>query len=174
MSLANWAFFRHLFNINATISIQQSWCTFNGKIPIYMILGAHFNCYMVHALIWIIAWDRKRVFFFFFSPLKVPRQNSKPAKINGHDSDWNSTTLENKSKNNPNNGKLSPNVYNRIKTVYSCWEKQSFMLKMALKRVYILNPEHGGKNEPILKTQPPVHKRHFLHINSKNQTNQLL
>lgn len=139
-----------------------------------------FTWFWVHILIvtWSMHWSEllheTENVFFFFSPLKVPRQNSKPAKINGHDSDWNSTTLENKSKNNPNNGKLSPNVYNRIKTVYSCWEKQSFMLKMALKRVYILNPEHGGKNEPILKTQPPVHKRHFLHINSKNQTNQLL
>lgn len=134
-----------------------------------------FTWFWVHILIvtWSMHWsellhETENVFFFFQS-IKSAETEFKACK-----NQWTSTTLENKSKNNPNNGKLSPNVYNRIKTVYSCWEKQSFMLKMALKRVYILNPEHGGKNEPILKTQPPVHKRHFLHINSKNQTNQLL
>lgn len=38
LSLAHWVFLKHLFTINATSSIQHSWCTLNGKIIVCMLL----------------------------------------------------------------------------------------------------------------------------------------
>lgn len=108
----------------------------------------------------------------FLSPLKVQRHYSNPAKTShGKSMDTIPTGTQRPSKTRakitPNNrikeDKLSPNVYSRIKTV--CQVKNGLKT-----RLYSESWTWREKRPPSWKHN----MRHFLHINFKNETNQLL
>lgn len=78
--VAQWAFFKHLFNINATSSIQHYWCTFNGKIErlhdFAQTRGANVKSVKL-SMHWYYCTRQKTC---FLSPLKVLKQNSSPGE----------------------------------------------------------------------------------------------